>query len=48
MTQKEFADELYVAQTLVSQWELGLCEPNFDTLIKITEILDCSFEELFF
>ena len=35
VSQQELAQILNVAQTLISQWELNICEPSADMLRKI-------------
>lgn len=39
ITQKELAKQLNVARVTVTQWERGLREPDFETCVKIREIL---------
>lgn len=46
MTQKELGDLLGVTQRTISGWEMGETEPNYDTLIKILEYFDVSFEDM--
>ena len=46
MTRKELADKLFVSVRLISYWELGKRECNFDTLIKIADIFDESVDFL--
>ena len=45
-TQDELADKLNIARQSVSKWETGINEPDFDTLKKLCQILDCSISEL--
>ncbi len=46
LTQEELADKLYIDKRKVSRWECGTSIPDFDLLIKISEILDVSLYEL--
>lgn len=46
ITQKELADKLYVTRQAVSRWENNLGYPNLDVLIRISEILELSLDEL--
>ncbi len=46
MTRKELADKLFVSVRLISYWELGKRECNFDTLIKIADIFNESVDFL--
>lgn len=43
MTQGEFAEALGVDRSLVSRWENGKKIPQLDTLIRISDVLNCSF-----
>lgn len=47
MTQKDLADELHVTAQAVSRWENDDVEPSLDTLMKLTEVLGCTLDELF-
>lgn len=46
MTQKEFAQRLFVTDSAVSKWERGLAYPDITLLQSICEILQCSEKEL--
>jgi len=46
ITRKQLADELFVSVRLVSYWENGQRECDFDTLIKIATYLDESIDYL--
>lgn len=46
LTQEELADKLYIDKRKVSRWECGTSIPEFDILIKLSEILDVSLYEL--
>ncbi|MDE7219234.1 MAG: helix-turn-helix domain-containing protein [Oscillospiraceae bacterium] len=46
MTQKEFADKLYVTESAVSKWERGLSYPDITLLLDICAALDVTEHEL--
>lgn len=46
LTQEELAEKLFIDKRKVSRWECGTSIPDFETLIKLTEILDVSLYEL--
>lgn len=46
MTQREFADRLYVTESAVSKWERGLSYPDITLLRDICAVLDISEREL--
>ena len=46
LTQEELADKLFIDKRKVSRWECGTTIPEFDILIKLSEILDVSLYEL--
>lgn len=46
LTQKELAKLLAVDQRTVSAWEKKICEPDFNTLAKISEIFNENIGEL--
>ena len=46
LTQEELADKLFIDKRKVSRWECGTSIPEFDILIKLSEILDVSLYEL--
>ena len=46
LTQEELAERLFIDKRKVSRWECGMCIPDFETLIKLSEILDVSLYEL--
>ena len=46
ITQEELAEKLYIDKRKVSRWECGTSIPEFDMLIKLSEILDVSLYEL--
>lgn len=44
LTQKELADKLGVKNSAVSNWEQGLNSIDIDTLMKVCEIFNISFD----
>lgn len=40
LTQQQIADEIGVKRNTYSDWENGKTEPNFQTLLKLTSILN--------
>ncbi len=46
MTQKEFAEKLFVTDSAVSKWERGLAYPDITLLQSICQILEISEKEL--
>ena len=46
LTQEDLAEKLFIDKRKVSRWECGTSMPEFDMLIKLSEILDVSLYEL--
>jgi repressor LexA len=46
LSRQQLADQLNVSVRLLSYWENGQRECNFDTLISLSKILDCSIDYL--
>ena len=46
MTQKQLAFVLGVTRTTVTMWETGKAYPAVETLIKLSEIFNCTIDEL--
>lgn len=46
MSQEALAKQLDVKQNTVSQWETGARNPSLPMLLRITEILECSMNDL--
>lgn len=40
LTQEELAEKLFIDKRKVSRWECGMSIPDFETVIKLSEILD--------
>ena len=45
-TQRELAEKLHVAQTMVTRWEKGYSQPKSDTLQNMARVLEIPVEEL--
>lgn len=46
ITQQELASELSVTRQTLSRWENGLSYPDLDTLVKLSEYLSVTLDEL--
>jgi len=46
LNQKEFAYKMKTTQQRVSEWECDKVEPSLYNLIRITKVLNTTFEEL--
>ena len=46
LTQSEVALAVGVSQQAVSLWETGAREPSIEVLIKLSELFNCSVDEL--
>ena len=46
LTQKEIASKLNIQRVTYSHYETGRSQPSIDTLILISNILDCSIDYL--
>ena len=46
LNQQDFATKLNTTQQRVSEWECNKVEPSLYNLIKITKVLNVTFEEL--
>lgn len=46
MTQAELADRLGIKRQRLSNYEVGIREPNIDTLKSLAKALDCTVDEL--
>lgn len=47
LTQKEIADLVHVNRVTYTNWEKGKREPNFETLLKLADLLEVSLDSLF-
>lgn len=48
LSQTEFANKLGISIQSVSNYETGKANPSYETMKKISEILETSVDELFF
>jgi len=46
MTQTQLALKLGVTRTTVTMWEMGINYPTVENLIKLSEIFNCTIDEL--
>lgn len=46
MSQSELANKLNVTQSMVAKWENGKNMPSVEILIKLSEIFECTIDEL--
>ena len=46
ITQKDFAEKLGISAGNLCEWEKGRIEPSINALIKMSELLDISVDEL--
>ncbi len=45
LTQMDLAEELSISAQAVSKWENNLAQPDFDTIVKMTEIFNVTMDE---
>ena len=46
ITQEQLAEKLYVTRVMVSKWERDICQPDYNTVLKIAEILSVSPDKI--
>ncbi len=46
LTQEELGEKLYVTRQAVSKWERGKCMPDYDSLIRLSELFSISLNEI--
>lgn len=46
LTQQELADKLFVTRQCISRWEQGKTLPDINIIEKLTEVFDCSLNDL--
>lgn len=46
LTMKELGEKVGVSESAISQYETGKREADFETVLKIGEVLDCSIDYL--
>ncbi len=42
-TQKELAERINVSRATISNWENGVAEPDYNTICRLSEVLQCDF-----
>lgn len=47
-TQKDLANKLFVVDKTISSWESNRTEPSLETIIKLSELFDCSASYLIY
>ena len=47
LTQKDLAQSVGVDQSAVSLWEKGKTMPRADVAIKLTQLLDCTLDDIY-
>ncbi|MCR5663565.1 MAG: helix-turn-helix domain-containing protein [Oscillospiraceae bacterium] len=46
LTMKELGEAVGVSESAVGLWETGRRKPNYEKLLRLAELLDCSVNEL--
>lgn len=46
LSQKELADKLHVSASAIGNWEQGTRRPDYETMVKISEIFGITVDEL--
>ncbi len=46
LTQEQLAEKLYVTRVMVSKWERDICQPDYNMIVKIAELLSVSPDEI--
>ena len=46
LTQIQLAEKINVSQKQISSWEKGDYKPNIETLIKLSDVFNCTLDEL--
>ncbi len=46
LSQRGLSEALHISQTSVSKYERGVCEPDINMLIKISDFFEISIDEL--
>ena len=47
LTQKELGEKLHVTFQAVSRWENNDVEPSLETIKRMKELFECSYEDIF-
>lgn len=46
LSQNEMADKLAISRQSISKWEQDICLPQINYLVPLTQMLNCSLEDL--
>ena len=46
LTQEELSTKINVDRSTIAKWENGISYPSMKNLLKLTEIFNCSLDEL--
>ena len=46
LTQEQLAEQLFVTRVMVSKWERNICQPDYNHVVKMAEILSVSPDEI--
>jgi len=46
LLQKQLADKVGVSSQVISNWERGYTSPNYEDIIKLSDVLECSTDDL--
>ncbi len=46
LTQEKLGEILFVTRQAVSKWERGICMPDYDSLLKLSELFSITLDEL--
>lgn len=46
LTQASLAEKLSINRSTVTKWETGAAKPRVDMLIRLSQLFNCSVEEL--
>jgi transcriptional regulator with XRE-family HTH domain len=46
LSQEALAEKIDTTSATISRWESGECEPSITKLVQLTQILECSLDDL--
>ena len=46
LTQEQVSEKLNIDKSTVSKWETGISKPTVDLLIKVSQLYNCSIDDL--
>ena len=47
-SQNDLANKIFVSNKTISSWESNRTEPNLETIVKLSELLDCNASYLIY